>query len=89
MKLLKNKNVIVVIATIVGLVLILLGVTGCNKQVFDFDYTYDKAICLIGGEYKEIKLSKWTDYEGEQLQLKDKEGNTYLVNSVNCTLIKD
>ena len=61
--------------------------TGCNKQVFDFDYTYHTAICNIGGEYKEIKLAKWNDYDGEQLQLKDYEGNTYLVSSINCTLI--
>ena len=66
----------------------LLGLTGCNKQVFDFDYTYTTAICNIGGEYKEIKLKSWTDYEdGEQLQLKDYEGHTYLVSSINCTLI--
>ena len=66
----------------------LLGLTGCNKQIFDFDYTYHTAICNIGGEYKEIKLKSWTDYEdGEQLQLKDYEGYTYLVSSINCTLI--
>lgn len=65
----------------------LLGLTGCNKQVFDFDYTYHTAICNIGGKYKEIKLAKWTDYDGEQLQLKDYDGNTYLVSSTNCTLI--
>lgn len=89
MRLLKNKNVMMAIVTILVMILILLGVTGCNKQVFDFDLTYDKAICNIGGEYKEIKLSKWKDYDGEQLQLKDKEGNTYLVNSVNCALMND
>ena len=60
--------------------------TGCNKQIVDFDYTYHTAICNIGGEYKEIKLAKWADYEGEQLQLKDYEGNIYLVSSINCTL---
>ena len=65
----------------------LLGLTGCNKQIFDFDYTYHTAICNIGGEYKEIKLAKWKDYDGEQLQLKDYEGNSYLVSSINCTLI--
>ena len=69
------------------LICLLTLLTGCNKQILDFDYTYHTAICNIGGEYKEIKLAKWTDYEGEQLQLKDYEGNTYLVSSINCTLI--
>lgn len=67
--------------------LILIFITGCNKQIFDFDYTYNLAICNIGGEYKEIALQSWTDYDGEQLQLKDYNGNTYLVSSINCTLM--
>ena len=71
---------------IIALPLGLLLLTGCNKQIIDLDYTYTEAICNIGGEYKTIKIKKWTDYEGEQLQLKDYEGNTYLVSSVNCTL---
>ena len=78
------KKIIIISLLSLGL----LGLTGCNKQVFDFDYTYTTAICNIGGEYKEIKLKSWTDYEdGEQLQLKDYDGNTYLVSSINCTLI--
>ena len=61
--------------------------TGCNYNVMDTSYTYHTAICNVGGEYKEIKIKSWTDYEGEQLQIKDYEGNTYLVSSINCTLI--
>lgn len=63
--------------------------TGCNKQIIDLDYSYNKAICVIGNETKEIEIKKWTDYDGEQLQIKDKDGNTYLVSSYNCTLIKE
>lgn len=70
-----------------GLSLVLLCLTGCNKQIIDLDFTYNKAICNIGGKYKEIKLQKWTDYNGEQLQLKDFDGNVYLVSSINCTLM--
>lgn len=72
---------------IITLVSSLFLLTGCNKQVFDFDYTYTEAICNIGGEYQTIKLKSWTDYDGEQLQLKDYDGHTYLVSSMNCTLI--
>ena len=83
----KNKKNIGILITIIFLTTMLL--TGCNKQVFDFEKTYDKAICEIGGEYKEIKIKYWNDYEGEQLQIIDKDGTTYLVSSINCTLIRD
>ena len=71
-------------------ILIILGIlflTGCNYDIIDTSYTYHTAICNIGEEYKEIKIKSWTDYEGEQLQIKDYDGNTYLVSSINCTLI--
>lgn len=83
----KNKKNIGILITIIFLLTMLL--TGCNKQIIDLDYNYNKAICNIGGEYKEIKLKSWKDYEGEQLQITDKEGTTYLVSSINCTLIRD
>lgn len=65
---------------------------GCrcgNKEIFDTTRTYDRAICSIGGEWKEIKVSKWSDYEGEQIQIWDENGDYYLMSSVNCTLIND
>lgn len=79
-----------IIAIILLIILVLATMTGCgNYQGLDFEYTYDKAICKIGDEFKEITIANWTDYEGEQLQLKDNEGNVYLVSSINCTLIKE
>lgn len=85
-KFLMNKKNITGVAIIVA---ILLCMTGCNRQVIDLDYTYDKAICNIGGTYHEFKIDKWRDYDGEQIQLTDKQGNVYLVNSVNCTLVRE
>ena len=82
----RNKNFILWV--MVG-ILLLLCLTGCNKQVIDLDYSFDKAICNIGGETKEFELKTWKDYDGEQLQLVDKKGNKYLVSSFNCTLIKE
>ena len=87
-KILMNKNFVTIFG-IITILLCLLFLTGCNKQVLDFEYTFDKAICQIGGETKEIKIKKWNDYEGEQLQIIDKEGNTYLVSNFNCTLVKE
>lgn len=88
-KLITNKNFIIRVGFILALLFIMLFMTGCNKQVVDFDYSFDKAICNIGGETKEFELKTWKDYEGEQLQLVDKKGNKYLVSSFNCTLVKE
>lgn len=74
------------IMLILGIVLCL---TGCNREIIDLNYSYDKAVCNIDGKYQEIEIKSWKDYEGEQIQLKDKNGKTYLVNSMNCTLIDE
>jgi len=88
-KLMTNKNFIRLVAMTAVAICILLGLTGCNKQVIDLDYSFDKAICMIGNETKEFELRTWKDYDGEQLQLVDTDGNKYLVSSFNCTLIKE
>lgn len=75
---------------LVLVLIIILGLTGCgNKDWIDTDNTFTKAIIeLPGGEVKEIKLKSWSDYDGEQIKLVDKEtGSIYIVNSVNCVLI--
>lgn len=74
--------------TFTMLLILPLFAAGCgNYQMFDTTYTYDYAIIrLQNGEVIEGKVEKWTDYEGEQLQVTI-DGVTYLTNSLNCTLI--
>lgn len=61
---------------------------GCNKQIMDTTYTFDTAIISVGGEWMTIDVASWTDFEdGDQLQIQATDGKTYLVHSVNCTLI--
>ena len=87
----KGMTLIRLILWIIAIIIvlgILCSLTGCNMQVVDLDYTFNYAIINLGGEYKEIEISSWKDYEGEELQIKDKEGNVYLTSSYNCTLIK-
>lgn len=62
--------------------------TGCNKEIFDTTYSYDKAVCNYGGYKFELKIDKWTDYDGEQLQIKS-GGKTYLLSANNCYLIDE
>ena len=65
--------------------------TGCgNKDWIDFgNNTFNYAyIQLQDGTVVQGKVQSWTDYEGEQLQIK-MNGKTYLTSSFNCTLVYD
>ena len=64
--------------------------TGCNKQMVDLTYSYERAILsLPNGEIVEGKVSSWTDFEdGDQIQVRI-NGKTYLVHSSNIVLISD
>lgn len=64
--------------------------TGCNYQMIDTTYKFDRAIIsLPNGEIVEGKVESWMDYEdGDQIQVKI-DGKTYLVHSEDIVLIKD
>ena len=83
-----------------GTALGLLILTGCtsttvntvsyNKSWFDTNYTFTKCKTWIGNEVLEIEIAEWTDYEdGDQLQIKGKDGNVYLVSANNSILINE
>ena len=60
---------------------------GCNKQILDLTYNFNKAIIqLPNGEVIEGKVQSWKDYEGDQLQIVI-DGTTYLVHSSDAVLI--
>ena len=75
-------------AILIAAVVISALFASCNKQVFDTTYTFDTAIMYVGGEWITVDVDSWTDYEdGDQIQVKDTDGNTYLVHSNNITLM--
>ena len=76
---------LLVLATVSALVF-----AGCNKQMVDLTYSYERAILsLPDGEVIEGKVSSWTDFEdGDQIQVRI-DGKTYLVHSSNIVLISD
>ena len=83
-----KKFLIIILLTII--MLLCLGcLTGCNKQIIDTTYTYDKAIIQLGDETIKVDIKKWNDYEGEQLQIISTDGTVYLVSSFNTILIKE
>ena len=63
--------------------------TGCNKQIIDLNYEFDKAYVKIGDDWQTVELKRWMDYEdGDQLQLTLKDGTVLLVHSTNLILYK-
>lgn len=69
---------------------LILGLTGCNKQVFDTTYSYERAILsLPNGEVVEGKVQSWTDYaDGDQIQVKI-DNKQYLIHSEDVVLISE
>lgn len=76
------------ILSVIIVVFVVFMTTGCNHQVIDLDYTYNKAYCNYNGDKFELEIDKWTDYDGEQIQIKS-NGKTYLLSANNCYLVKD
>jgi hypothetical protein len=74
------------LVAIISMLVLMLCFTGCNQQVFDTNYTFDRAYVKIGEEWKDIEIKTWGDYEGEQLQLKLQDGTVLVVHAANCIL---
>ena len=69
------------------LMIALIAMTGCNKQIIDMTYNFDTAIIsLPNGETISGKVQSWKDYEGDQIQVK-MNGITYLLHSSNVVLV--
>ena len=80
-----------IIAIILSALMLVATLTGCgNKDLWDTNYTYDKAIISMpDGTILEGKISNWTDYEdGDQIQVTI-DGKVYLVHSSNIVLINE
>ena len=81
------KKKISILLGVLGIGAVLL--TGCNKQMIDVTYAYDKTIIsLPNGEVIEGKVESWKDYEGDQIQVKI-GSKQYLVHSSNIVLIAE
>ena len=78
------------ITFILVLILMIVLMSGCNKQMVDFNYKFDKAyISLPNGQCVEGKIDSWTDFEdGDQIQLKI-NGKTYLTHISNVVMVND
>lgn len=84
-----KKIIAVLLVVILALTLVLFSV-GCNKQMVDLTYSYERAIIYLpNGEIVDGRVTSWTDFEdGDQIQVRI-EGKTYLVHSSNIVLISE
>lgn len=83
------KHAVIILA--MALMIALAGLlSGCNRQVIDVTYSYERAIiCLPNGEVVEGKVQSWKDYENsDQIQVKI-DGKQYLVHSEDVVLISE
>lgn len=62
---------------------------GCNKQLVDTTFKYDRAVIMMpDGEIVDVGIKSWTDFEdGDQIQVKGDNGVTYLVHSSNIVMV--
>ena len=75
---------------VLGILLISILLVGCgNRQVFDTTWDYNKAIITIGDEIIEVEVSSWKDYDDTSIQIKAKDGKTYLTDIKNVVMIKE
>ena len=69
------------------LLLVVMCMCGCNKQIIDTTWKYDKAIIqLPDGTIVDGKVDSWKDFDGDQIQVKI-GGVSYLVHSEDIALI--
>ena len=78
-----------IFAAVFALALCLM-LAGCNKQMVDTTFKFDRAVIgLPNGEVVDGEVQSWKDYEdGDQIQVKI-DGVVYLVHSSNVVLISD
>lgn len=88
-----KKTAIRAIALLVAFLLlacILVMFTGCNKQVFDTTWSFEKAIIFLpDGEKLEGKVTSWTDFDGSDMIQVAIDGKMYLTHSSNVVMISE
>lgn len=78
------------ILTLCLLTLLSLSLISCNRQVIDTTWKFNKAIILLGDKTIEIEIDSWMDYdEDTSIQIKAKDGTSYLTDLKNVILISE
>lgn len=85
------KKIIALILAVIMLVGCMVILSGCgNKMLFDTTYKFKYAyVVWPDGTAEKLAIDRWMDYDGEQIQIKTKDGEVYLFSSYNCVLGTD
>lgn len=62
---------------------------GCNKQILDTTWKFNKALIVIGDEQIEVDIDSWKDFDDTTVQIKSKDGKVYLTDIKNILMIKE
>ena len=90
MKSIKDKIMVTSITIIVLATIFVIGLAACNAQVIDTTYKYNKAYILLNGEWTEVKVVSWRDYDAsDSIQIKTTDGKTYYTHLNNVVLIAE
>jgi hypothetical protein len=52
-------------------------------DMWDTQYTFNKIVIVNGDVATIVEVSKWKDYEGEQIQIETTDGLVFVANSDN------
>ena len=78
------------ILTLCLLTLLSLSLISCNRQIIDTTWKFNKAIILLGDKTIEIEIDSWMVYdEDTSIQIKAKDGTSYLTDLKNVILISE
>ena len=79
------------IAASISLVFLTTILAGCNKDIWQTDFKFNKVIIkLPNGEIVEGEVEEWTTYDAKDMvKVKIKGGKLYLGNSENIILYND
>jgi hypothetical protein len=81
------KKKILALAT---LLVMAVSMTGCNRNVLDVTWKFEKAIVTLpNGEVIEGKCSNWRDYQDSDMVQVEIDGVTYFTHSNNIVLISE
>ena len=82
----------VIAAIVVALLLLCVCIlfAGCNMQVLDTTWSFERAIIFLpDGEKIEGKVTSWKDYDGSDMMQVTINGKTYLTHSSNVVLVSE
>ena len=61
-----------------------------NQQILDTTWHFNRAIIIVGDESYEVEVQSWRDFENsDMMQVRTRDGKTYLTHSSNIILIQE